>query len=204
MHLQIKLQLKVHMISNSAYSSTCFTIQFWVHNDKLRSQFADATTLENWHQTSQVFQIEGITGASCFWVLLWTFHSAVQAFIPSCWIAHKVSDVIRIRDWWLVRWKRLCIKFNAYISIHPKLHLFLLYLDSWNEGSGNVGTEEWRHVQFSYISLLFKSTGNALLTQKLQAGHTVLHTNYVQGWSTGQKQTRVPVTPANSGDGPLN
>lgn len=77
------------------------------------------------------------------------------------------------------------------------------HLDGWDESSGNIRAEQRRHVEFSHVLLLSQGAGDALLAQELKAGHPVFHTHHVQGWTAGEEQTRVSMTPADGGDGPL-
>lgn len=58
-----------------------------------------------------------------------------------------------------------------------------LYLDSRNEGSGEVGTEARGQGQLADILVFSKGAGDGLLAQQLEAGHPVFYTDHIQGWS---------------------
>lgn len=58
-----------------------------------------------------------------------------------------------------------------------------LYLDGGDEGSGEVGAEAGGQGQLADVLVLTQGAGDGLLAQQLQAGHPVLHTHHVQGWS---------------------
>lgn len=77
------------------------------------------------------------------------------------------------------------------------------YLDGGNEGSGQVGTESRGQGQLADVLIFSKGTGNGLLAQQLEAGHSVLYSNHIQGWSWGHKQPGVPMAPTDGDDGAL-
>lgn len=78
-----------------------------------------------------------------------------------------------------------------------------MHLDGGYESTGDIRAEQRGHVQFPHIFLLSQGAGDALLAQKLEAGHPVLHAHHIQRWSTSEEQARVSVTPTNGGDGSL-
>lgn len=100
----------------------------------------------------------------------------MQTLIPSCWVAHKITHVVRIWNWWL---------------------------DGGDESGSDIGSETGRHGEFGNIFFLFYCCGDTLLAEELQAGDAVLHSHNVQRWAARQEQTRVPVTPAQCSDGAL-
>lgn len=77
------------------------------------------------------------------------------------------------------------------------------YLDSGDEGSGEVGAEARGQSQLADIFVFSQGAGNGLLAQQLQAGHPVLHAYHVQGRSRRHQQPGVPVAPADGDDGAL-
>ena len=79
----------------------------------------------------------------------------------------------------------------------------LRYLDGGDESSSDVRTEAGRHGELGNIFFLLHCCGDALLAEELQAGNAVLHSHNVECRATSQEQTRVPVTPAQGSDGPL-
>lgn len=166
---------------------TCFAVHFRVHDYKLWSKFANATTFENRHQPSKMLQIEGVARPACLWVVFRTLHCTVQPFISHCGVANKVPNVVRVWNGWLWMTAQCCIGLTASIK-----SLFIVacsmcfsYLDGWDECTRDIGTEKGRHVQFANISLLSQGTGYALLTEQLKASHPVLHTHHIQSWPTG-------------------
>lgn len=58
-----------------------------------------------------------------------------------------------------------------------------LYLDSGNEGSGEVGTESRGQGQLADILVFSKGAGDGLLAQQLEAGHSMFDTDHIEGWS---------------------
>lgn len=93
---------------------TCFAVRFWVHDDKLRPEFADAPPFENGHQPSQIFQVEGVAGPPRLRTIFCPLHSAVEPLVPSCGIADKVPDVVGVRDWGLGQREERAVKL-----LHP-------------------------------------------------------------------------------------
>ena len=83
---------------------TCFPICLRIHNDKLWTQFAYSSAFEDRHQPPQVFQIQSVTGAPNFRVILRTLHGTVETLVSDIWVAHKITHVVGI---WNRRLKRL-------------------------------------------------------------------------------------------------
>lgn len=79
----------------------------------------------------------------------------------------------------------------------------LAYLDGGCEGGGDVDAEAGWHGELGHVLFLPDGAGDAMLAQQLQAGHPVLHTHYVQRRSARKEEARVPVAPAQRGDGTL-
>lgn len=77
---------------------TCFPIRLGIHDDKLGTQFTDASAFENGHQATQVLQVQGVAGAPDLGVVLGALHGAVQTLISGRRVAHKVSHVVGIWD----------------------------------------------------------------------------------------------------------
>lgn len=204
---------------------TRFAVCFWVHDDKLRPEFADASPFEDGHQPSQIFQVECVAGSPRLRTIFCPLHGAVEPLVPSCGIADKVPDVVGVRDWGLGQREERAVKL-----LHPPgktcqhffffLHFFFpqvqpscwsgssvegssTYLDGGYESTGDVGAEQRGHVQLAHVLLLSQGAGDALLAQELQAGHPVLHAHHVQRRAARQEQAGVSVAPADGGDGPL-
>ena len=78
-----------------------------------------------------------------------------------------------------------------------------VYLNSGNEGSGEVGTETRGQGQLVNVLVFSKGAGDGLLAQQLETGHAVLHTNHIQRWSGRHKQPGVPMAPTDGDDGAL-
>lgn len=79
----------------------------------------------------------------------------------------------------------------------------LCYLDGGHKSSCDVRAEAERHGELGDIFFLLHRCGDALLAEQLQVGDAVLHSHQVERRATRQEQTRVPVTPAQRGDRPL-
>ena len=172
---------------------TCFVVHFGVHDDKLRTEFADAAAFQDGHQSPQVLEVKGEAGPPCFGRVLRTLHGAVKPLIPGCGVADEVTDVVRIWNRWLqeiqssflsVKTTTLTICWRALFICVPSRS----YLDGGNKGRSDIGAEQRGHVQFTHVLLLPQSTGDALLAQELQAGHSVLHAHHQQRRPTGQEK----------------
>lgn len=88
-----------HFYTEQQLNSTCFSICFRIHDDKLWPQLADTTSLQDGHQSPKVFQVQSITWTTNFWVIFCPLHGAVKAFITSCWVADKISHIVWVWDW---------------------------------------------------------------------------------------------------------
>lgn len=77
---------------------TGFPVRLGIHDDKLGTQFTDASAFENGHQATQVLQVQGVAGAPDLGVVLGALHGAVQTLISGRRVAHKVSHVVGIWD----------------------------------------------------------------------------------------------------------
>lgn len=105
---------------------TRFAVCFWVHDDKLRPEFADAPPFEDGHQPSQIFQVECVAGSPRLRTIFRPLHGAVEPLVPSCGIADKVPDVVGVRDWGLGQREERAVKL-----LHPPektcQHFFCLH-----------------------------------------------------------------------------
>lgn len=83
-----------------------------------------------------------------------------------------------------------------------KLEVF--YLNGGGEGRRHACAEARGHAELGHVLLLVYRAGDDLTTQQLQAGDPMLDAEHVQHRAAGEEQTRVPVTPAQGTDRPLN
>lgn len=102
-------------------------------------------------------------------------------------------------------WKRETEFVNTTNKQDPRLHLKSAptHLDGGDERSGDVRPEPRRHRELGHVFFLLHCGCDSLLAKQLQAGNAVLHPQNVQRRTRGQEEARVPVTPAQGGDGAL-